>query len=244
MAELQKQPQFTLRERSIYVWAMYLQPRSVRDLAVTMGLSWRSVAAACRRLAETEWMMMQSTPGGIRPIPRIPLRCQLVLAKQLEEAYEQSPNKGELLMKRHLLLRINCDRFTENARPGHLASPTTDVPYEYDMFYPTLGVAFEFHGQQHFEAAPGLMDDKAHKELRARDLVKESLSAKAGVKLVVIKAEDLKHGNFDKLLPDGLPRLHVDEDGPYYQTLSRISGFYAEKTERMARQQRQELPQR
>ncbi|MEW8978871.1 MAG: hypothetical protein AB2385_10730, partial [Symbiobacterium sp.] len=53
---------------------------------------------------------------------------------------------GEALMKEWLSLLIAIDTYTDNARPGFLVSPLTHERLEYDRWYPTVRVAFEFHG--------------------------------------------------------------------------------------------------
>ncbi|MDP2871471.1 MAG: hypothetical protein Q8P31_02915 [Bacillota bacterium] len=235
--ELQKQPQLTFTDRSVYLWCFIYQPRTVREAATKLRLPWRSVATACDSLAATEWMTFVTMAKARRPVPLTPLRCQSALALQLEKNYAQAPNKGEFLMKSHLDLRIQSDQFVDNARPEFLTRKTTDQPLEYDRFYTHLAVAFEFNGSQHFLATQAFGDEQAQKEIIERDLIKESLSRNAGVRLIVVTADDLRPGVFERLLPDDLPQYHVDEDGPYYQALARISTAYADKTGRQVRQQ-------
>jgi len=72
------------------------------------------------------------------------------------------------------------------------------------------------------------------------------LSEKNAVRLVTVTVDDLLPGAFEKLLPDGLPRNHVDEDGPCFKVLTRICvGYYTKALPQPDKpQQAQATPQR
>jgi hypothetical protein len=163
------------------------------------------------------------TPCGL-----IPYEHQAKMAEHLETVCRLVRNKGEFLMKRYLDLRVCSDEYVENARLEFLVNPTTDEPLEYDRYYLSR-VAFEFNGTQHYITTQAHPDEKALKELKARDLIKKALSDKAGVKLIAVTAEDLPPDALDKLLPDDLPLGPLDKDGPYFKALVRICTAYASK---------------
>lgn len=68
---------------------------------------------------------------------------QLELAKLLRRDYRCAQNKGEFLMKRRLDMRVRCDDFADNPRPGNMTNPLTKQPLELDRLYWKLRVAFE-----------------------------------------------------------------------------------------------------
>jgi DNA-binding MarR family transcriptional regulator len=232
--DLIRQPGLNPVDRSVYLWVCLLRPRSMRELAVASGMARNTAVRACKRLEAVEWMTIEFSPPSRRPVCQIPSRTQAKLAQLLETEYSHAANKGEFLMKRHLDLRIRSERFIDNARSELLASPITDYRLEYDRHYFDDGVAFEYNGRQHYEPGPGIEAEKAFRELQSRDLMKHALSEKAGIRLVVVTAEDLRPGLIEKLIPDTLERNHVDENGPYFKTLSRISAAYAAKAARAA----------
>ena len=229
--ELAECSELNFRDRSVYLWILIAAPRSVNNLSRKLGLTWTTTAKACRRLAAAEWLLLQKESNIICPIPLIPIRCQAKLAEMLEHDYGLAPHKGEFLMKRQLDLRIRSLRFFENARPKFLTNPMSNQQLEYDRYY-LDGFAFEFNGTPHYTSAPGMATQE---EIRTRDLLKVGLSKENGIELVVVTSKDLRPDKFVKLLPEGLQRNHVDEEGPYAKTLGRIGTHYADKALRGSR---------
>jgi hypothetical protein len=176
-------------------------------------------------------MSLSRAGESTRPLALIPRLHQERMARFLEKIYDWVQDRGEFLMKCWLDLRVNCDEYVDNARPKFLANPMTGEPLEYDRLY-GIGIAFEHHGAQHFGPTDEYPDAQAWKQLAARDLMKESLSVRAGIRLVVVPADKLRPGEFEKLLPADLPQNVVDEDGPYYKTLARICRAYSDKAAR------------
>lgn len=225
------------RDRSAYLWVLVCRPESIRELARQTGMSRGQATAACRRLDQFKWFRLEEVGKAQprqRPVPLVPIECQLALARELEREYELVPKKGEFLMKRHLDMWVCSRRFVDNARPDFLTNPKTGVPLEYDRYYFEEHVAFEFNGPQHYGTTSEFADDEAVKDQQARDAMKQGLSVRAGVKLITVTPGDLRQGQFEKLLPAGIALNPVDTSGPYYQTLIRISTAYAAKTARQA----------
>ncbi|MDP2872151.1 MAG: hypothetical protein Q8P31_06395 [Bacillota bacterium] len=243
LRELAAQQGLGFIDRSLYLWCLFFRPKNIRQIAAALDLSWATVAKACERLEATDWMRMSKQPGRrICPIPTIPIRCEVEMAQLLEVEYGFAPNRGEFLMKRHLDMWVWSDAYVDNARPDFLR-PTEDAPpLEYDRFYYQAKVAFEFNGSQHYSASSTFGEDKGFRETRNHDLAKLALSQQQGVSLITVSAEDLAPEAFRRLLPDNLALNYVNEDGPYYKTLARISLAYAAKTGRLDRQQQRRSP--
>jgi len=230
---LLRQEGLRFMDRSVYLWTASLHPGSVRELALATGLTWRSTAESCRRLAAAGWLHISREAAlSTRPIPLIPAEVQVLLAQRLEAEYALAPHKGEFLMRQYLDLLVRNDNYVDNARPDFLQSPLTGYPLEYDRFY-LQGIAFEFNGAHHLGPGPGV-DEATYKETRTRDLLKAALSREAGVELVIIKADDLLPGAFEARIPSHLQRNDVAESGAYYRTLARIATAYVTKVRRMS----------
>jgi hypothetical protein len=232
---LLKDTRLTHADRSTYAWIVHCFPDSVRDLCRQAGLPRTAAAQSCRRLEEFRWLRVVDGKqrGQSRQLmPLVPVEIQLAMARELEAMYAMAPNRGEFLMRCHLDLLVRSRRFMDNARPELLASPKASGPLEYDRYYDEERVAFEFHGPQHFGVTQQFSDLKALQELQNNDLVKQALSVKAGVRLVVVTAADLGQGDLTRLMPDGLALNPIDREGPYFQTLLRIGKAYAAKSER------------
>ena len=228
LQEVLEQPQLSFLDKVIYLTAAMGQPQSVSELAAVASVSRTATLRACRKLVERGWMSLAKSGCKVRPIALIPRHHQEKMARALEKTYGWIQNKGEFLMKSYLDLRVNCDESVDNARPEFLVNPLTGEAMEYDRYY-LRGVAFEFNGPQHFGPTEAYPDEKAFKEALARDLLKQALSVKAGVKLVIVTADDLRPGAFEKLLPDVLPQNRVDESGLHFRTLARICMGYRER---------------
>lgn len=69
--------------------------------------------------------------------------------------------------------------------------------------------------------------------------MKESLSVRHGITLLVFTWKDLRPGVLESRLDQAVPHLkrgYVDRDGPYMKTLNRICDGYASKVERAEKQ--------
>ncbi|MDP2857523.1 MAG: hypothetical protein Q8P50_06025 [Bacillota bacterium] len=225
---LLKCPELSFFDRTTYLTAAMCQPQSVSELAALASASRTATLRSCRKLVELRWMSLARSGRKVRPIALIPLHHQEKMTDSLEKTYDWIQNKGEFLMKSYLDLRVSSDEFVDNARPQFLVNPLSGQVMEYDRYY-LKGVAFEFNGPQHSGPTEAYPDEEHFKEQAARDLLKQALSIRAGVRLVIVTADDLRPGAFEKLLPDALPQNGVDETGPYFRTLARICMRYRER---------------
>ncbi len=237
--ELFEQRGLSLADRSLYLYLRVHPGLSQSRLAIDLGLSRGAVTGGCQGLCALEWVRFTGSGSRRRPVAVIPPRCQEHLAEALEKMYAMAPNRGEFLMKCLLDVWVCSDHYMDNARPSFLISPLSDQPLEYDRYYPEEVVAFEFNGSQHSSLTEKFNDEKEHKAVAVRDLIKESMSARAGVTLVVITPEHLRPGAFAGKLPKGLPLNFVDQQGPYFRALAGLCLAYAAKTELMMAQEQQ-----
>ena len=237
--ELFEQRELSLADRSLYLYLRVRPGLNQSRLAVDLGLSRGAVTGGCQSLCALEWVRFTGSGSRRRPVAVIPPRCQERLAEVLEKMYSMAPNRGEFLMKCLLDVWVCSDYYMDNARPSFLTSPLSDQPLEYDRYYPEEAVAFEFNGSQHSSLTEKFNDEKEHKAVAVRDLIKESLSTRAGVTLVVITPEHLRPGAFAGKLPKGLPRNFADQEGPYFRALAGLCIAYAAKTELMMAQEQQ-----
>ncbi|MDP2858860.1 MAG: hypothetical protein Q8P50_12910 [Bacillota bacterium] len=228
LRQLLEQSELSPTEKIVCLTTAKCLPRSMNELSTKANVSKSTALEAGRKLAARRWMSFARTGRKVRPVALIPHEHQSKMVEDLETIYRLVRNRGEFLMKRYLDLRVWSDEYVDNARPEFLVNPATDEPLEYDRYYLSR-VAFEFNGAQHHSTTQAFPDDKALKEMKARDLIKKALSDKAGVKLIIVTAEDLPPDAFDKLLPDDLPLNPVDKDGPYFKALVRICTAYAAK---------------
>jgi hypothetical protein len=214
-------------QRSLYLFSLACTAQSGSELADKVGLSPSSVFRHCRRLREREWMELLGSVRRFCPVALIPRACQKKMVDALEEAYRLAPGKGEFLLKRNLDLWVRSEEFVDNARPAFLVNPRTKKPLEYDRWYYRIGVAVEFNGPQHATTTAAHPSEEELIEVKTRDLIKKALSTEANVMLITVRAEDLEHTAFEKLLPDSLPRNRVDKNGPYCRALALLCANYA-----------------
>lgn len=137
--------------------------------------------------------------------------------------------KGEALMREYLNLLVASDDFQDNARPGFLAHPLTGERLEYDRWYP-VGVAFEFQGPQHYGPTELYPDPDEARRRQERDLVKEGLSTRAGVKLVLVHATDLTLDRMRKKVEGLLPLRDPTGHEALVRFLENISRRYIART--------------
>lgn len=147
----------------------------VRELAAAGWLQ----ASQVNQLAPVEFTL--TTPS----LDQRSANVALARARLTEAGFEP-----EAIMKEYLSLLIASDEFEDNARPGFLVNPQTDERLELDRYYPP-GVAFEYNGQQHYRTTKRFPNPRKVAAQQTRDLIKEALCARRGIRLVVIHREDL-----------------------------------------------------
>ncbi|HLN60795.1 MAG TPA: ArsR family transcriptional regulator [Symbiobacteriaceae bacterium] len=164
-------------------------PFTYKTLSEAVNLSLVTVRQTVRELAETGWLAVKQA-HQLAPITFSLLNPGQAEVAEADRRLQDADYKGEALMKEYLSLLIDSDRFEDNARPGFLINPLTGEPMELDRYYPE-GAGFEHNGRQHYETTSLQPSENRLRMQRARDLMKEALCARNGIKLVVIHQADL-----------------------------------------------------
>ncbi len=226
-------PELLLGDRTIsppakflYVAMEVYQPDSLTALAKLTGLSQPYVSQLCDQLSKNGWILRVKDGSKRIPLPSIPYPVQDQMVRELLAAFNVSPLKGEFLMRKWLDYLIMCDDYMDNARPEFLKNPLTGEKLELDRHYPEHRVGFEHHGPQHFGLTKQHSELDKFNELRSHDLMKAGLCRENGVTLVILTADDLTLDRLLKVIPDHMPKRHVDPKGPYVAALERLSADY------------------
>ena len=100
-------------------------------------------------------------------------------------------SKGQGIMQA-TIKRLSSDRsLIIDARPDFLKKKSTGALLEYDLYSAEYRVAFEFNGPQHYGATDLYPDEGAANKLQDDDAMKQGLSLQNGVKLIIVRPEDL-----------------------------------------------------
>ncbi|HEY3368614.1 MAG TPA: ArsR family transcriptional regulator [Symbiobacteriaceae bacterium] len=197
-------------------------------LSAIAHVSFVTVKQAVRELAGSGWIQVSQT-NQVAPV-RFTLRNPELERSAAEAALamrrlQEAEFRGEAIMREYLSLLIDSDEFEDNARPGFLVNPLTDERMELDRYYPAV-VAFEFNGAQHFRPTERFPSEKGLAMQQARDLMKEALCARRGVRLVVIKGEDLSLGTMQQKVGALLPLRDLRTHGELVEALEKLSKSY------------------
>lgn len=234
LEEMAKDSRLSVVERGLYLLSWAHDPPTIKDLARIANMNRNIAARACRNLAKWDWMKLVDEGRCLRPASVIPHACQVIMAHDLENEYDLTPNKGEYLAGRRVDWWLRRGDYLANARPKFLKNPSTDKPMEYDTLDIKVRFATEYNGSQHYKETEKYKDEQV-KELMAHDLMKESLSLRHNIVLLSFTWRDLRPGVLEKRLDAAVPHLkrgYVDRDGPYIKVLNRICDNYASRVER------------
>lgn len=201
-------------------------------LARLAGLGSRTtVRRLLRVLASQGWVRVQydkvrrlSTYTVLNPA----LARRLDAVERVRLRIDRAPHKGEALMREWLNLLVNSEEYEDNARPHFLINPATGERMEYDRWY-RAGVAFEFNGPQHYGVTELYADPVAARHQEARDLMKQALSARHGVQLVLVHPEDLTLERMRRKIPSALPLRSLEGEQEIISLLRRLSEAYLRK---------------
>lgn len=224
--ELLLDPRLSVYARFIYGVIVSTPTCSLRGLASLAGLCREAVRSHCQSLREAGWVDIEESRRGFIVRASAPLEVQKRWALEALALVDQAGFKQEAVM-RILLDALVADRaYIDNFRPEFLRDPETQHLLEYDRFYYMARRAFEYNGEQHYRPTQKYPDEQAFREQQTRDLVKESLSARNGVRLTIVEAKDL---SIDGMLAkaEGLPLRNIQRDGPYAKTLEQMCRKYA-----------------
>lgn len=233
MNELIRVPRVLLENKTIgplakfvYLVAQVVQPKSILDLAAWSGVHRTEASKLCSALAREGWVIKAKDGRRVVPVPGVPYVVQEQMVRELHVGLSVAPHKGEFTMKKwldYLVLPVEC---IDNARPAFLQSPDTGEPLEYDRYYPSHKVAFEFQGPQHFGPTKVYANQDQFRQTRRRDVMKRGLSSENEVILVMITPDDLSLEGMLRKIPSVLPRAAIDPNSPYVRELERLSAEY------------------
>lgn len=206
------------------------------SLGAQTGLGRKTVRKAIGELVGAGWLQITQA-SRVSPI-RFTLGSPARLRSQAElevvrRRLKRANHGGEAIMQEYLSLLIDCDQFTENARPGFLVSPLTGERLEFDRFYPP-DVAFEFNGTQHYKATGRITQAEVDAQ-RVRDLLKAGLCLYLGIRLVIVHAEDLSLQAMTKKIGQSLPLRNLADKEPLIDLLEASSLCYCASVEAAAR---------
>ena len=128
-------------------------------------------------------------------------------------------------MKAMLDNAVAVPRCLDNCRPTHIANPASGYRLEFDRFYHSHGVAFEFQGIQHRRRTDLHKSDEEFENAQMRDLVKIGLSSRHSIEVVEITAADLRIDRIITKIPARLPQLRIDT-GEFVRRLDRVGQEY------------------
>ncbi len=103
----------------------------------------------------------------------------------------------------NLLYQIICRIFTDQLVMRH-HRPAWLLKLELDIYLPTLNLAFEYQGQQHFHPIKAWGGEEALKKVQERDKRKAEICKKVGVKLITVSYTE-------PLTEDYIRRLLVEQ---------------------------------
>ena len=200
------------------------------ELARTLQVHRTTVRKYLNILAQAGWVELKKGAGGYTAVVlRNPVLEQR--QKELEEVrrrIDRAPHKGEALMREWLNLIVDSHEHSDDANPGFLRNPLTGETLRYDRWYP-VGVAFEFNGPQHYGPTETFPDPDEARLTMARDYIKMGISQEKGVRVVIVRPEDLTLKRMRKKVEGLLPLREVRPDDPVLSYLTKISFSYMGK---------------
>ena len=200
------------------------------ELRQLTGLHLRTLKRAVRALAANYWIGMQQK-NRLSPIWYRLQHADEARMNEVQRRLDDRLNRpggnhiGEAIMHEALALIVATDVCQEGARPEFLRNPATGERMELDRYYPNDRVAFEFNGRQHYAATERFSKDKVMAQ-RKRDAVKRQICKKYGIKLVVVRAEDLTFVQMLRKVGDLLPRGSLRIFGRTIQYLNKRAVGY------------------
>ncbi len=201
--------------------------RSIAELAQAIGACRDRAGKAVQTLIKRGWAFCVSNEGSRSKVivPTWPVSVEAALASLISGDRESVAFLGQWLMWCWLDALVDCSDYMDNSRPDWLRNADTGHRMELDREYRSLGVAFEFQGEQHFRPTEAYPDQDEHARQQLRDDQKAGVCLRNGVRLVEITAEDLTLKRMLRKV-DGLPLRHYRTDGPVIRALQQISESY------------------
>lgn len=196
------------------------------------GSSDGALRRAVAELVATGWL---SITQANRKSPLIftlrnPVSAQLrARISSIKRKVRSARPRGEALLREFLTLMIALDQYEDNAAPDFLLNPYTGELMELDRYYPTVGVAVEFNGDQHYEETDLATFGETVKQV-GRDAMKAFICKARGLELAIIRPEDLGLESIDQKLPGRLPRRDLQGMEPLVAALEAMASEYRERT--------------
>lgn len=178
-------------------------------------------------LAQSGWVELKRGPRGFTAVvlhnPVLEERHRQL--QEVRRRIDRAAHKGEALMREWLNLIVDSQDHSDEANPGFLRNPVTGETLKYDRWYP-VGVAFEFNGPQHYGPTDAFPDPDKVRLIMARDYIKIGISQENGIRLVVVRPEDLTFKRMCKKVEGLLPLRQVRPDDPVLSYLTKVSFKY------------------
>ena len=213
--------------KGLYILICHAQPESIVRLASVSGVSEAVVRRECNTLKEEGWLSFDIAKSHRTIItPTAPDQVQQELVEWIEGVKAAWFPFGENLMRAVLDNTVAVSRYLDNCRPGHIVNPKSGYRLEFDRFYYSLGVAFEFQGIQHRQLTSLHEGQTEFEEAQMRDLMKTGLSLKHGIEVVEITEDDLRIDRMITKIPARLPRVRIDRASEYVRRLDRFGQEY------------------
>ncbi len=201
--------------------------KSIAELAEAIGACRDRTGKAVQALIKRGWAFCVSGENSRSKVivPVWPVSVETALANLIHGDRESAVFLGQWTMWCWLDALVDSSDYMDNSRPDWLRNADTGCRMELDREYRTLGVAFEFQGEQHFRPTQAYPDEDAHAKRQLRDDQKAGVCLRNGVRLVEITAEDLTLKTMLEKV-DRLPLRHYRANGPIIRELKKISESY------------------
>ncbi|MGE5674626.1 MAG: winged helix-turn-helix transcriptional regulator [Mycobacterium leprae] len=176
-----------------------------RELCDLTHLSLNTIKKAVRELVNAGWLQITQQHKQARICYRLTYGASTADAIEIGRMRRRlniGP-RGEALMREWLSLLVPSTDYLDNARPGDFTNPLTGQPLELDRRYGS-GVAFEFNGEQHDRPSARFPVEEVMRQ-QGRDLIKKGLCMLLGIKLAIVKDEDLSLEGMRRKIGDLLP---------------------------------------
>jgi len=200
---------------------------SIAELALAVGACRARTGRAIKVLTERGWTLCIDSEDSRSKVivPTWPVSVEAAIAALVADDKESVAFLGQWIMWGWLDVLVDALDYLDNSRPDWLRNADTGYRMELDREYRSLGVAFEFQGEQHFRPTEAYPDEDVLARQQLRDDQKAGVCLRNGVRLVEVTFEDLTLRRMLKKV-DGLPLRHYRPDGPIIRTLSQYSDSY------------------
>ncbi len=195
------------------------------------GSSDDALRRAVAELVATGWLTITQAnrKSPLCFMLRNPVSTQLrARISSLRRRLRSAQHQGEVLLREFLNALVALDDHEDNASPDFLLNPYTGELMELDRYYPTVGVAVEFNGAQHYEGTDLATFEQTVKQV-GRDAMKAFICKARRIELIIIHPEDLRLKVIDQQIPGRLPRRDLEGVEPLMTALEEMASEYRER---------------